>query len=58
MTVEYEAGDAIWTHSFMTGRLDDDRLVSELAAAGLAVDEFLTSDRRWVRAVPRGRPDV
>jgi hypothetical protein len=52
MTVEYEAEDAIWTHSFMTRRLDDDRLVSELAAVGLVVDEFLTPDRRWVRAVP------
>jgi SAM-dependent methyltransferase len=52
MTVEYEAEDAIWTHTFMTRGLDDGRLVSELAVADLAVDEFLTPDRRWVRAVP------
>jgi SAM-dependent methyltransferase len=52
MTVEYQADDAIWTHSFMTRRLGDDRLASELAVADMVVDRFLTPDRRWVRAVP------
>jgi SAM-dependent methyltransferase len=56
MTVEYEEENGIWTHSFMTRRIDDDRLKSELGAAGLVVDEFLTPDRRWVRAVPAKEP--
>jgi SAM-dependent methyltransferase len=53
-TVDYDAGDRSWSHSFLTRQLDDDRLQAELALAGLRLDSFLTPDRRWLRA----RPDL
>jgi SAM-dependent methyltransferase len=52
-TVEYQAGERLWTHTFTTGRLDDEDLAADLAATGLALDTFLTKDRTWIRAVPR-----
>jgi SAM-dependent methyltransferase len=52
-TVEYQAGERVWTQTFTTGRLDDQDLAADLAAAGLALDAFLTEDRTWIRAVPR-----
>ena len=55
ITVDYETDSARWTHSFMTRRLDDDRLASELSSADLEIDAFLTPDRRWVRAIPARR---
>jgi SAM-dependent methyltransferase len=51
-TVEYQSGDQLWTQTFGTRRLDDDALRSLLGAAGLALDRYLTDDRRWLRAVP------
>jgi SAM-dependent methyltransferase len=52
-TVEYQAGERVWTQTFTTGRLDDEDLAADLAATGLALDAFLTEDRTWIRAVPR-----
>jgi SAM-dependent methyltransferase len=52
MTVEYQTDHGVWTHSFMTRRLDDERLALELATADLEIAGFLTPDRRWIRAVP------
>jgi SAM-dependent methyltransferase len=54
-TVEYQVGDRVWTQSFTTERLDDDRLAAALAEAGLAVDAYLTGDGSWVKAVPAFR---
>lgn len=51
-TVEYQAGDRVWTQSFTTARLDEPALRKALAAAGLALDRYLTEDRQWLRAVP------
>lgn len=51
-TVEYVAGDRRWTQTFTTNRLDEDRLLAELAGAGLRLDRYLTDDRSWFRAVP------
>lgn len=51
-TVEYQAGDLLWTQTFGTRRLDDPALRELLAGAGLALDRYLTDDRAWVRAVP------
>jgi SAM-dependent methyltransferase len=51
-TVEYEAGDRLWTQSFTALRLSEDRLTRTLADAGLAFDRYLTDDHSWLRAVP------
>ncbi|GAA3794131.1 class I SAM-dependent methyltransferase [Sphaerisporangium flaviroseum] len=56
-TMEYTAGDRRWTHFFLSRRLDDDFLESELRAAGLTPAGFLDGDRGWVRAVPTSDPD-
>ncbi|WP_203863548.1 class I SAM-dependent methyltransferase [Planobispora rosea] len=52
-TMEYTVGDRHWTHTFLSRRLDDDLLESELNRAGLTISEFLEPSREWVRAVPR-----
>lgn len=52
-SVEYRVGDSVWTHSYQTRHLDDDRLERELTAAGLVFDRFLTDDQRWIAARPR-----
>jgi SAM-dependent methyltransferase len=52
-TVEYQAGDRIWTQSFTAARVDDAQMAADLAAADLALDAVLTDDRTWIRAVPR-----
>jgi SAM-dependent methyltransferase len=54
-TVEYQAGERIWTQSFTTERLDDRQLAAALGEVGLAVDAYLTTDGSWVRAVPASR---
>jgi SAM-dependent methyltransferase len=52
-TAEYLVGDRRWTQTFVARRLDDDRLRSALAAAGLRLDDaYLTDDGAWVRARP------
>lgn len=51
-TAEYQAGERIWTHSFTSARLDEPVLRSSLAAAGLALDHYLTNDHQWLRARP------
>ena len=55
-TVEYQAGERVWTQWFTARRLDDGALAAALAEAGLAFDAYLTGDGSWVRAlpVPRG----
>lgn len=49
---EYEFPDAAWTHTFLTRPLTRERFEEALAEAGLRVDEYLTEDGVWVRAVP------
>ncbi|GII56240.1 methyltransferase [Planotetraspora thailandica] len=51
-TMEYTVGDRIWTHTFVSRRLDDDFLASSLEEAGLTMAGFIDGDRGWVRAVP------
>ena len=51
-TVEYQAGDRLWTQSFTALRLSAERLRQTLADAGLAFDRYLTDDHSWLRAVP------
>ena len=51
-TVEYQAGDRLWTQSFTALRLSEDQLRQTLADVGLAFDRYLTDDRSWLRAVP------
>jgi len=51
-TVEYQAGERIWTQTFTTRKLTTDQLMASLAAAGLAFDRYLTADHTWLRAIP------
>jgi SAM-dependent methyltransferase len=57
-TVEYQVGERVWTQWFTARRLDDGALAAVLAAAGLAVDAYLTGDGSWVRAVPASRGEA
>ncbi|MGP4091002.1 class I SAM-dependent methyltransferase [Streptomyces sp. KR55] len=48
---EYEFPDATWTQTFRARPLTKEGFEEALAEAGLRVDEYLTEDRIWVRAV-------
>lgn len=52
-TMKYEVDGMQWTQSFTMSRLDDSELAATLADADLLVDDFLTPDKGWIRAVPR-----
>ncbi|WP_194893194.1 class I SAM-dependent methyltransferase [Catenulispora pinisilvae] len=52
--VEYEFPDAAWTQTFLRRELSPEQFEQALADAGLRVDEYLTEDGVWVRAVPAG----
>lgn len=56
-TVEYQAGDRVWTQSFTAERLDEPALHATLGGAGLAFDRYLTDDHQWLRAVPAEAAD-
>ncbi|MEV3969950.1 class I SAM-dependent methyltransferase [Streptomyces sp. NPDC050698] len=51
---EYEFPDAVWTQTFRSRPLTKHQFEEALGEVGLAVDRYLTPDRMWVRAVPRG----
>lgn len=51
-TVEYQAGDRVWTQTFTTRMLIEEQLTASLATAGLAFDRYLTDDHAWLRAIP------
>ncbi len=52
-TAEYIVGDRRWTQTFVARRLDDERLRTTLATAGLQLDDgYLTDDGGWVVARP------
>ncbi|MFJ3301649.1 class I SAM-dependent methyltransferase [Streptomyces sp. NPDC086549] len=48
---EYVFPDAVWTQTFLARPLTKEEFEGALAEAGLEVDEYLTPDRVWVRAV-------
>ncbi|MEU6066497.1 class I SAM-dependent methyltransferase [Streptomyces sp. NPDC047082] len=50
---EYVFADAVWTQTFRARPLTKEEFEEALAEAGLEVDEYLTPDRVWVRAVVR-----
>ncbi len=50
-TVEYVDGDQRWTQKFTATRLEENELTDVLADAGLRLEEYLTGDHRWFRAV-------
>ena len=54
-TMDYEVDGSAWSQSVVTRRVDDDSLEHELALAGLELHSFITENRSWVRARPRGR---
>lgn len=51
-TVEYRAGEQVWRHTFEARRLNDAGRRQVLAAAGLALDRYLTGDHTSLCAVP------
>ncbi|MGW7257843.1 class I SAM-dependent methyltransferase [Streptomyces sp. NPDC054834] len=50
---EYVFPDAVWTQTFRARPLTREQFEEALAEAGLEVDEYLTPDQVWVRAVRR-----
>ncbi|GGN69020.1 methyltransferase [Streptomyces albiflavescens] len=48
---EYEFPDATWTQTFRARPLTKDEFEGALGEAGLRVDQYLTEDGVWVRAV-------
>src|ERR1022692_4941113 len=53
-TVEYQAGERVWTQTFTAMRLDEMQLKAALGEAGLALDRYLTEDGSWFTAALRG----
>ena len=49
---EYVFPDAVWTQTFRSRPLAKEQFEAALEEAGLRVDEYLTEDGTWVRAVP------
>ncbi|OIJ89088.1 class I SAM-dependent methyltransferase [Streptomyces colonosanans] len=49
---EYEFPDATWTQTFLARSLTREQFEEALGEAGLEVDQYLTEDGVWVRAVP------
>lgn len=49
--VEYDFPDGTWTQTFLARPLTKEQFESALEEAGLEVDEYLTPDGVWVRAV-------
>ncbi|MEV7156839.1 class I SAM-dependent methyltransferase [Streptomyces misionensis] len=50
--VECTFPDGTWTQTFLARPLSKEEFEAALAEAGLEVDEYLTPDGTWVRAVP------
>ena len=48
--VEYQVNGNVWTHAWTSYQLSDDELTSNLAAAGLRLDDWLTDDHAWFTA--------
>jgi SAM-dependent methyltransferase len=57
-TVEYQAGERIWTQTFTAMRLDEKQLKAALSEAGLMLDRYLTDDHSWFTAARRGGAGV
>ncbi|MEU6909843.1 class I SAM-dependent methyltransferase [Streptomyces coeruleorubidus] len=53
---EYEFPDAVWTHTFRARPLTTALFEEALEETGLRVDQYLTEDRTWVRAVQARQP--
>jgi SAM-dependent methyltransferase len=50
--VEYRVAGTVWTHAWTCYRISDDELASDLAAADLRFDVWLSEDRAWFTARP------
>jgi SAM-dependent methyltransferase len=50
--VEYQVGDNVWTHAWISYQLTDQQVAADLAAAGLRFGDWLTDDHAWFTAVP------
>jgi SAM-dependent methyltransferase len=48
--VEYQVNGNAWTHAWTSYQLSDEDLVSNLAAAGLRLGDWLTDDHAWFAA--------
>jgi SAM-dependent methyltransferase len=53
LTMRYRGAGNTWTQRFSSRRLTKEDLTAILATAGFAVQEYMTEDFTWVRAVPR-----
>jgi SAM-dependent methyltransferase len=48
--VEYQVGGNVWTQAWTSYQLSDEELAGHLAAAGLRLGDWLTSDHAWFTA--------
>jgi SAM-dependent methyltransferase len=51
-TVRYWSDTELWTQTFTALRLTEDHVASELSAAGLRFDRWLTNEHTWFAARP------
>lgn len=56
MEVEYQVNGNVWTHAWTSYQISDEQLPSELAAADLGFDDWLTDDHAWFTARPAPKP--
>jgi hypothetical protein len=50
--VEYQVNGSTWTHAWTNYQISDEELAANLAAAGLSLGDWLTSDHAWFTAHP------
>jgi SAM-dependent methyltransferase len=52
--IEYQVDGNVWTHAWTSYQVSDGELTGDLAAAGLRLGDWLTSDHAWFTARPAG----
>jgi len=50
--VEYQVDASTWTHAWTSYQISDEELAANLAAAGLRLGDWLTTDHAWFTAHP------
>ena len=50
--IEYQVAGRSWTHAWTSYQISDEELAADLAAAGLGLGDWLTTDHAWFTAHP------
>lgn len=51
-TMTYTIGDQTWSQRILVQNLTEEQLAEDLRASGLALTDYLTPDKGWIRAQP------